>query len=120
MLKRFLLCALVFVTGNAMAADLGQIVHKLDPGAEIQHSGTEATIVTTAQRVTPHDPPFTKMIPALCDSPSSLEGLDKVIVLNVHGAKGVEFWTYDETDDLVGTCERVADGTPIQGYAVMH
>ncbi|GAB2796497.1 hypothetical protein GCM10027040_23730 [Halomonas shantousis] len=52
--------------------------------------------------------------------PSSLSGLDKVIVLNSHAFKGVELWTYDETDDLVGTCEKVSECTAIQMYAVMH
>ncbi|EPC02485.1 hypothetical protein L861_09020 [Litchfieldella anticariensis FP35 = DSM 16096] len=108
------------VAAPAMADQLETIVKGIDAGAEIQRAGREATIVTTAQRVTPHDAPFTEIIPALCSQPESLAGLDKVIVLNSHAFKGVEFWTYDETDDLAGTCEKVGEGSAIQMYSVMH
>jgi len=120
MLKRLLVVALTLASGSAVASNFSQIVHELDAGADIERNGAEATIVTTAKRVTPHDPPFTTMIPALCDLPSSLKGLEKVIVLNEHAFQGVEFWTYDETPDLRGTCEKIAEGTVLQGYAVMH
>lgn len=111
-----LLCAADF----AMADDMATIVKSVDAEAEIQRDGREVTIVTSAQRVTPHDEPFTEIIPALCSQPESLAGLDKIIVLNSHAFKGVEFWTYDETDDLAGICLKVNEGTDIQMYAVMH
>lgn len=104
----------------AMANDFSSIVRAQDAGAEIQRSGNEVTVVTTARRVTPHEPPFTELIPALCETPSVLSGLEKVIVLNEFAFKGVEFWTYDETEDLEGTCGKLADGASLQGYAVMH
>lgn len=102
----------------AMANDSSGIVRTQDAGAEIQRSGSEVTVVTAARRVTPQ-PPFTELIPALCKKPSFLSGLDKVIVLNELSFKGVEFWTYDETEDVEGTCGKLADGAGLQSYAVM-
>ncbi|GAB2796505.1 hypothetical protein GCM10027040_23740 [Halomonas shantousis] len=64
--------ALLCAAAPAMADELASIVKGIDAGAEIQRDGREATIVTTAQRVTPHDAPFTEIIPALCNQPSSL------------------------------------------------
>lgn len=119
-IKLFAAVALLCAATPVMADEMVSIIKGIDPGADIQRDGREATIVTTAQRVTPHDAPFTEMIPALCDKPESLAGLDKVIVLNSYAFKGVDFWTYDETDDLAGTCEKVNEGTAIQLYAVMH
>ncbi len=120
MKARYLPLAAMLFSGMAVAADVSSIVQGLDAGADVQRQGAEVTIVTTAQRVTPHDAPFTDLIPALCDSPEALAGLEKVIVLNQHAFQGVEFWTYDETPDLRGTCEKIAGGTALQGYAVMH
>lgn len=121
-MKSKLLAAVLFliVAAPTMAADLSSIVKAIDAGADIQSAEREVTIITSAQRVTPHEAPFTEIIPALCSQSESLSGLDKVIVLNRHAFNGVEFWTYGETDDLVGICSKVNDGTDIQMFAVMH
>lgn len=120
MKMRFLPLVAMLVSSIAMADDFSSIVQGLDAGAEIQLNGAEATVVTTARQVTPHDAPFTELVAALCESPVALTGLEKVIVLNEHAFQGVEFWTYGETSDLRGTCETIAEGTMLQGYAVMH
>lgn len=120
MKKKRLLSLAVLLPTLSMASDFSSIVRTQDAGAEIQRSGNMITIVSTARRVTPHKPPFTELIPALCETPSVLSGLDKVIVLNEFAFKGVEFWTYDETEDLTGTCKKIASGANLQSYAVMH
>lgn len=119
-IKLMAAAALLCAAAPAMANELASTVKGIDAGAEIQRDGREATILTTAQHVTPHDAPYTEIISALFSQPDSLAGLDKVIVLNNHAFKGVEFWTYDETDDLVGTCNKVSEGTAFQMYSVMH
>lgn len=64
---KLLLVAMVLacVGTPALAGDLAGIVKDIDSGAQIQRDETEVTITTTAPRVTPHDPPYTDIIPAL-------------------------------------------------------
>lgn len=120
MIKILSFAILMMLGATAQAADIASIARGVDSGAETQRDGSEVTIVTNAQRVTPHDPPFTTLVEALCQDPSSLDGVQKVIVLNSHAFKGVEFWTYDESDDLRGTCSEIAGGKTAQMYSVMH
>lgn len=116
-IKQLAAAALLCLATPAIAADLATIVQNLDADAEIQRSAR--VVSTNARQVSPHEDPFTDIIPALCSQPEILEGLDKIIVLNSFAFKGVEFWTYDETEDLTG-CAKVSEGTAIQMFAVMH
>lgn len=122
LVKRKIL-ALVFVsllTAAASAADLATVVRQVDAQAQVQKDGFDYIVITSAQRVTPHDPSYTSIVKALCAQPDVLEDIDRMIVLNSHAFKGVMFWHYDDHDDLAGACKAIGAGTPAAAFAVMH
>lgn len=101
----------LLVAATAPAAFFGDVVREVDPRAQVRGKMPVYEVVTSAQRVTPHEAPFTTMVAALCQRPETLQGLDKVVIFNRHGVKGVEFWHYDEFEDLSGACAAIADGS---------
>lgn len=104
----------------AAAVSFADVVQGVDQQAVIRGASPVIEVVTSAQRVAPHEAPYTSLISALCAQPAVLAGLDKVVVLNSLGVKGVEFWHYDDHDDLAGACEAIAGGAPAGAFAVMR
>lgn len=121
-MKRFVLAlaAGALLAATAQAADFEAVVRQVDQDASVEIDGSMYIVVTSAPRVTPHDPPYTAIVQALCAQRAVLEEVDQVVVLNRHAFKGVAFWHYDDYDDLAGACEAIDAGLPAGAFAVMR
>lgn len=69
----------------------------------------ELGIWLTAVRHPNDDVHFNELMPARCDFHKALACPEKVIVLTQRTFQNVEFWTYDETPNLCGTCEKITE-----------
>lgn len=117
---RGLAAAALLAAAPTYSADFAAVVGQVDPGATVEADGAVYTVVTSAQRVTPHDPPFTTIVQALCAQRGVLEDVDQVVVLNRHAFKGVVFWHFDDYDDLTEVCAAIDNGLPAGVFAVMQ